>query len=292
MLKYIFLVLGLAAAVGGWFLRRKAKAAAEEAGTKAKKGPTFLFCIGLWLLLGSLAGVLAPNAEKRSFGVEIFAARIDSIQILGSSLSTTVLVSWIVMAVVLILCLLIRFCVVPKMTDVPHGVQNVLEIAVEFVAKYTHDTGGPLGEVLPSYIFSLCFFMVGCAGVELFGVRAPTSDITMTVSMALITFFLINYYGIKKKGVVGRIKSLGAASPIAAPFKLISDLAVPVSMACRLFGNMLAGMIVMDLIYTVLKTYAFGIPSVLGLYFNLFHPLIQVFIFVTLTLTFINEAVE
>ena len=134
--------------------------------------------------------------------------------------------------------------------------------------------------------------MVGCAAVELLGYRAPTADITMTFALALITFILINYYGIKKKGVVGRIKSLAKPTPVVYPMKIVSDLAVPVSLACRLFGNMLGGMIVMDLLYYALGSAAIGIPSVLGLYFNLFHPLIQTFIFVTLTLTFINEAVE
>jgi len=289
LLKYVFLVLGLAVTVFGWLKRKKAKAAAEQAGTKAKKGPTFLFCVGLWLTLGALAKVLAPNAEKRSFNVEIFASRVD---ICGFSVSQTVVTSWVIIAVIFVLCILIRCLVVPKMTDVPHGLQNVLEIAVEFVTKFSNETSGPLGENLPAYIFSLCLFMIGCAAVELFGVRAPTSDIMLTASLALITFFLINFYGIKKKGVVGRIKSLSAASPIAAPFKLISDLAFPISLACRLFGNMLAGMIVMDLIYTVLGNFSFGIPSMLGLYFNLFHPFIQIYIFGTLTLTFINEAVE
>ena len=134
--------------------------------------------------------------------------------------------------------------------------------------------------------------MVIAAFSELFGVRAPTTDITLTFSMALMTFFLINYYGIKHKGVGGRIKSMAQPTPIVFPFKLISDIAVPVSMACRLFGNMLAGLIVMELIYFALGNFSAGIPSVVGLYFNLFHPLIQVYIFVTLTLTFINEAAE
>lgn len=260
---------------------------------KARKLYTLAIAAGLWASIGFLAKIIMPNAEKRPIGVEIFAGRMENITVLGSPLSATVLISWIIMAVILVLCLLIRFCVVPKMKDVPtSAAQHVLETAVDFAAGYTHSTAGPLGEILPSYIFSLALFMIGCASVELFGLRAPTSDITMTFSMALITFFLINYYGIKEHGVIGRLKSFGAASPIAAPFKFISDLALPVSMACRLFGNMLAGMIVMDLIYTVLASFSFGIPSVLGLYFNLFHPLIQVFIFVTLTLTFINEAAE
>ena len=55
---------------------------------------------------------------------------------------------------------------------------------------------------------------------------------------------------------------------------------------------MLGGMIVMDLLKSVLGGYASGIPAVAGLYFNLFHPLIQTYIFIILSLTFINEAIE
>ena len=121
--------------------------------------------------------------------------------------------------------------------------------------------------------------MVGCAAVELLGVRAPTADITMTFAMALVTFLLINFYGIREKGVGGRISSMARPTPVVFPIKVVSDLAVPVSLACRLFGNMLGGMIVMDLLYTALGNAAIGFPSVLGLYFNLFHPLIQTYIF-------------
>ena len=90
----------------------------------------------------------------------------------------------------------------------------------------------------------------------------------------------------------GRIKSLAQPSVGVFRIKIVSELAVPVSLACRLFGNMLGGMIVMDLLYSALGNAAIGFPSVLGLYFNVFHPLIQTYIFITLTLTYIGEAVE
>lgn len=289
MLNYILLAVGAAAAAGGFVWRKKALAQAQARGTKAKKLPAFLFLFGLWFSVGMLAKVFFPNAEKRPFGVEIWAHRVD---IGGFSISQTVLISWAILAVMLVLCLLIRFLVVPRMRDVPTGLQNALEAAVEAVARYSGSTGGELGEALPAYIFSLVFFMVLCALTELLGFRAPTADITLTFSLALVTFFLINYYGIRQKGVPGRIRSLAQPTPIVFPFKLISDIAVPVSMACRLFGNMMAGLIVMELIYFALGSFAFGVPSVIGLYFNLFHPFIQIFIFATLTLTFINEAAE
>ena len=178
------------------------------------------------------------------------------------------------------------------MTDKPKGVQNFLEILVGGISDYASDKGGHLGDGLSSYLFSLAALMLVCAFIELFGVRSPTADITMTFAMALITFFLINYYGIKRKGVKGRLNSLASPTKIVFPMKIISDIAVPVSLACRLFGNMLGGMIVMDLLYSALGNFGLFIPSVVGLYFNVFHPLIQAFIFITLSLTFMNEAVE
>ena len=178
------------------------------------------------------------------------------------------------------------------LSNLPTRAQNVLETMVEYVEQYTKSKTDDLGDGLGAYIFTIAVFMVGCASVELLGLRAPTADITLTFALAFLTFVLINYYGIKRKGVAGRIKSLANPTPVVLPMKIISDCAIPVSMACRLFGNMLGGMIVMDLLYTALGNGAVGIPSVLGLYFNVFHPLIQAFIFVTLTLTFINEATE
>ena len=159
-------------------------------------------------------------------------------------------------------------------------------LKVENLCQYTKANVGDLGNGLPAYLFMVAAFLVGSAILELFGVRAPTSDITMTFSLALMTFVLINYYGFKVKGVGGRLKRY------RNPMNLVSDLAVPVTLACRLFGNMLGGLIVMDLLYFAMGNYAVAVPSVVGLYFNVFHPLIQAFIFVTLSLTFIGEAVE
>jgi len=114
----------------------------------------------------------------------------------------------------------------------------------------------------------------------------------MTFALAFMTFILINVYGVNRKGALGRVKSLASPTPVVFVFRVIAELAIPISMACRLFGNMLGGMIVIDLLYMALGSNAVGIPSVAGLYFNVFHPIMQTFIFVTLTLTFINEAIE
>ncbi|MGM9522308.1 MAG: F0F1 ATP synthase subunit A [Oscillospiraceae bacterium] len=294
VIRIILAAVGTVLALAGWFWRRSALKKLSEAsvedtapeGKKKKKGtkiPTFVMIIGIWLFAVKLLEIIFGPKESGAFAVEIWAERAD---VGGFSLSVTVILTWIIMAVLIIAAAAIRIFVIPHLTDEPKGIQNVLEICVESLCKYTKSNVGDLGDNLPAYLFTLALFMVGSAITELFGYRAPTSDITMTFALALITFVLINYYGFKVKGFGGRLRRF------KNPMNLISDIAVPVSMACRLFGNMLGGLIVMDLLYFAMGSYAVAVPSVVGLYFNVFHPLIQAFIFITLTLTFIGEAIE
>ncbi len=293
--KAVFLLAaGLLIAIGGALLRQISKNLATK--QPEKKTPKRLRTLGsvvgiagIWFFVVQLLRLIFGPVPSEEFMVELSAPRIS---LGGWSVSATVITTWIAMAVLIVLALLARLFVIPRMRQVPKGVQNVLELMVDGVSSYTKSQTHGLGEGLSSYIFSVAALLVASAMVELFGVRAPTADITMTFALALVTFILINVYGIKKKGVGGRIKALAQPTPVVFPLRVISDIALPVSMACRLFGNMLGGMIVMDLLYNALGGSAIGIPSVVGLYFNVFHPLIQAFIFITLTLTFINEATE
>jgi F-type H+-transporting ATPase subunit a len=153
--------------------------------------------------------------------------------------------------------------------------------------------------------------------LELFAIRAPTSDITMTLALALITFVMVNYYGVRKRGLFGRLrgimlvpaaqvaedaprsvkrkanlKNIFQPTLIVFPIRVLSDLIIPLSLSCRLFGNMFGGMIIIEMLYYLLANYALGIPSAAGLFFNAFHPLLQAFIFITLSLNYIAEAAD
>ena len=292
--KVLFAVSGaLALALFLW--RRAALQKLTQAGAPEKKVKktrrTFavLLTVALYEFVTKGVTLVFGPGEKTAFEVELWPERIE---VMGMSLSTTVILSWCVMAFLVGIAIVLRLTVLRRMQDPPRGTQNVLEIMVEAAEQYTGSRVEGFGTDLSAYIFTVVAFLVGCAVLELFGLHAPTADITMTFALAFVTFLLINWCGIRRKGVLGRIKSLAQPTPVVFPIRVISDCAVPVSMACRLFGNMLGGMIVMDLIYKSLGNGAIGIPSVVGLYFNVFHPLIQAFIFITLTLTFINEATE
>jgi F-type H+-transporting ATPase subunit a len=248
-----------------------------------------LIAVGGFIFTTQLISIIFGPRQAPKLEFSLWPERIE---LMGFSLSYTIIFTWIAMAILIIAALIIRLTVFRNPKNNPSGAQNAVELIVETVSNYTDAKAHGAGELLCSYILSIGSLLVMSAFLELFRIRPPTADITMTFSLALLTFLLINIYGIKKKGVFGRIKSLASPTPLVFPFRVISDLAIPVSMACRLFGNMLGGMIVIDLLYMALGIYAVGIPSVFGLYFNAFHPLIQTFIFITLTLTFINEAME
>ena len=223
----------------------------------------------------------------QGFAVELFPEP-EEIELLGHvfHISATVLVTWGILAAVLALALVFRLVFVPRFKDNPKGLQRALEAAVENLDKYVGSKLHGMSEAFGAYIFSLALLLVSSAFVELLGLRGPTTDITMTFALGLITFFLVNYYGFRRRGFLGRLKAM------RNPFLVLSDVVAPVSMACRLFGNMFGGMIIIDLLYFAMKRFAVSLPSVAGLYFNVFHPLIQAFIFITLTLSYIAEAAE
>lgn len=286
-------VLGVAGWI--WYKAQKRKLAGSPSPPKGQKRlKTFalvLSILGAWLFTVGLLTLIFGKGAKKELSVELGSEKLN---IFGISISRTVVVTWILMAALIAAALLIRIFAVRKFSDKPTGLQNVLELCVEWLERYTGSQApeAGTGSSFGAYIFTVAVFMIGSAVVELFGERAPTADLTMTFALALITFFLLNYYGIKKKGLGGRLKSLASPTPVIFPIRVICDVAIPVSLACRLFGNMLGGMIVMDLLYMALGNAAVGIPSVAGLYFNVFHPLIQAFIFITLTLSYINETTE
>ena len=266
---------------------------------KKKKLKTLCFSgmlISIWFALGVFITWFSGKHSAMHIEFSMFSDR-TSIELFGLKLGETTIFTMIIVLIVTMLCLIFRLFVFPKFKDSPKGFQNVIELCVETVEKFCIDAiGKKAGKSLAPYMFAIGIYLIISASFELFGLRAPTSDLVVTFSMGLITFVLLNFFGFKKLGIGGRFKAMGgpmiAMRPVMIPLKIISDIAIPISLACRLFGNMLGGMIVMELLKGALGGYAAGIPGIAGLYFNLFHPLIQAYIFITLSLTFIDEAME
>ncbi|MEF9961356.1 MAG: F0F1 ATP synthase subunit A [Erysipelotrichaceae bacterium] len=130
----------------------------------------------------------------------------------------------------------------------------------------------------------------------LLGLQPPTSNLSVNVTLALMMFLLIQYTNIKENGLVNRLKQWLEPYPFLAPLNVIGDLALPISLSLRLFGNLLAGTIIMSLMYSLLKgMMPFGIAGfvvtpLLHAYFDVFSGLIQTYIFFTLASFFLSEA--
>lgn len=287
-----------AACLAGFIFTRAKLSETPDSKKIAKRKKLFFIgmLVGGWFLLGVVFSALSgkgPGGLHIEF--EMFSQRTE---LFGVSVAKTTVTAVCATVIIVILLALFRIVCVPKFSeDEPKGVQNAAEILVEFMDGFVDKTAN--GEFIPQlspYMIAMGLFMIGAAASELLGLRAPTSDLTCTLALGLTTFALINVYGVKKNGIGGRLKNMGGAvpamRPVMIPLKAVSDIAVPVSLACRLFGNMLGGLMVMDLLKGVLGGYSSGLPAIAGLYFNLFHPGIQIYIFITLSLTFINEALE
>ena len=212
------------------------------------------------------------------------------VNIFGLQISETMLSTWIVMAILILLAAIIRIFIIPKFKTVPKGIQNVLEMFVDFCEKFTNSQLGQRGAAFAAYVFTIALMIAGTSMVELFGVRPPASDINFTIAIALMSFVLINAFGFYYTGFVGRLRWFIKPKAFMLPINIVTHSVIPVSLSFRLFGNMFAGMVVMNLVYSV--TYlSIGLPGVLAIYFNLFHVGIQTYIFLVLTLSFMEETV-
>lgn len=185
--------------------------------------------------------------------------------------------------------------------------QHIAELIVE-------KTKGLIDENMGDYFKNFAPFVAGILGLSAFssllsliGLYPPTSDINIVGGWAILVFILITYYKFEC-GPINYIKSFGDPVAFLAPLNIISEVATPVSMAFRHYGNILSGSVISVLIaaglgglsklifgwlpsflsdFPILRV---GLPAVLSLYFDIFSGLLQAFIFAMLTMLYVAGA--
>ena len=131
----------------------------------------------------------------------------------------------------------------------------------------------------------------------LLGLQPPTSNVSVNIALAVMMFLMIQYNAIKKAGFKARIKELAEPLWVMTPLNIIGEFALPISLSMRLFGNILAGSIIMMLVYTVFKLFLpftvlmYIITPFLHMYFDIFSGFLQTYIFFTLSSFFLSEQV-
>lgn len=201
-------------------------------------------------------------------------------------ITQTVTTTWFIMAVLIGVSILLT----RNLSLVPGKKQMVAEILVDTIYNLTETTMGKRFKNFAPYIGTLILF-IGVANISgLLGLRPPTADLNTTMALALMTFILIHFMGFKSKGIGGYLKGFMEPMPFLLPLNIMGELATPISLSFRLFGNIVGGLIIMTLVYDALGNFAVLVPAVLHAYFDLFAGLLQSFIFAMLTMVFVSLA--
>ena len=200
----------------------------------------------------------------------------------------------IVMLVILIFAIIVNIKVRKADPTKPPGpFMNVVELLVDTLDNVTiNGMGIEHGYKYVNYISSLFVFLVVANFSGLFGLRPPTADFGVTFGLAIISFVIIQFAGFKYQKF-GHITAL--FKPIfLTPINIIGEFATPLSMAVRLFGNILSGTVLTGLVYSLLPKFltALGWPAFLHAYLDVFSGAIQAYVFVMLTMVFTSMNFE
>ncbi|MGN1098286.1 MAG: F0F1 ATP synthase subunit A [Clostridia bacterium] len=240
--------------------------------------------------------------------VEVHGPKIlFEIPILGGiSVSETIVNSWIVMAVIVLACYFLGRNLSVRN---PGKRQLVAEKIVIMITNLVKDVMGERNAGYAPYIGTLLLFSALSSLSSLTGLRPPTADLATTLAWALVTFIMVQVVSIRHHGVGGWLKGFTQPIALMTPLNVISEVANPISMAFRHFGNIASGVVITSLVYSALAAlsglllgwipndfvasiplFQVGLPAILSIYFDLFTSCLQAYIFCMLTMVFVSGA--
>lgn len=218
---------------------------------------------------------------------ELNCETVFTIPLLGGiPVYESVVVTWIIMAVVFLLCILLSRNL---SVEHPGRRQIVVETAIKGLHDFFTETVGEKGTSYIPYLSAIAIY-IGIANlIGLLGFKPPTKDMNVTATLAIMSIVLIEVAGIRAKGTKGWLKSFAEPMPVVLPINILEIFIKPLSLCMRLFGNVLGAFVVMTLIECVVPVV---VPVAFSLYFDFFDGLIQAYVFVFLTSLFIKEGIE
>lgn len=197
----------------------------------------------------------------------------------------TLYATWISMAIII----LVAFIATRNLSLVPRGWQNVLEIIVCALLEQIEATLGPKGKKFVPLIITLFLFLLVSNELGLVPTFvSPTKDISTTLGLALFVVFLVHIIAIKEKGPVKYVSHYFQPFIPFVVIHIIEQLARPITLSFRLFGNILAGEILLVILG---KLIPYLVPT-LWLAFSVFVGIIQAFIFTMLSMSYLSDSLK
>ena len=253
-----------------------------------------LAVFGTVILLLLIGIILIPGQEKEPIkeamrdGVLHEASKISLFGLI--EVNPGLISAFVVTGIIVVFCLIVRIFVIPKFSEVPGKFQLVLEQAVKYFSGLAKTNSPHRNHLLGAYVFaagaytfiSTIFELLGLQAVTTEGrsvtLPAPLADINGAIAVGVISYMFILISGIihgKAKGAVNALK----------------DFSLPISMSFRLFGALLSGALVTDLVYHYFAL-SFVLPVIVAVLFTLLHAIIQTYVLTMLVSVFYGESTE
>ena len=236
--------------------------------------------------MGNLAEYLMEELEcetvfKIPIRIPQIAAYADGIPVHES-----IVVTWIIMAVLILI-----YIILTRNLKVDH-ISKRQAVAELIVTRLTGLVEGMIGENGKAYVtwLTTVLLYIGVANaIGLFGMKAPTKDLNVTVALAVMSIILVEAAGIYQLGIKRWLHKFLEPVAVVLPINILELVTRPLSLCMRLFGNVLGAFVIMELIKFVVPVI---LPAVLCCYFDVFDGLLQAYVFVFLTSMYISEMLE
>ncbi len=260
-----------------------------------KKRRVFLI---VWLCLIAalaIAALLVGSSGEKEAVTEVMRDAVlhenDAVSLFGlMEVNPAVISGFLVTIVLLVFAACVRIFAVPRFKMVPGKFQMLLEQLVGFFDNLAKGNSPHRNGFLGAYIFAAGVYIFIGTLFELLGIQvvtvagnsvalpAPLSDINGAIMMGCLSYLVILSGGIAGNG----LKGVGLT---------LKDFSLPISMSFRLFGALLSGLLVTELVYYYMHL-SFVLPVVVGVLFTLLHALIQTYVLTMLTSLFYGEVSE
>ena len=215
--------------------------------------------------------------NKTAFTIDLFG---------GISISESVLVTWIVMAALMILTLILTHRLTVRN---PGKTQILLESGVTALNQFVQEQIGPHWRPFAPYLGAVALY-IGLANIiGIFGLTPPTKNVNVTAALALMSMALIYGAQFRYNGFLRGMKRFAQPMALLTPINLMEVVVRPLALCMRLFGNVLGAFIIMEMLKYLVPMV---LPAAFSLYFDLFDGLIQTIVFVFLTPLFAGEGIR
>lgn len=247
------------------------------------------------LALGLIAGIVLSKPIARTESIQetmrdAVLHEINKVDLFGVQVNPGLISAFTVTGIFFIFALICRIFIIPKFKIIPGKFQLLLEEAVGIFDRLAKDNSPHFNGFLGAYVFTAGAYIFIGTVFELFGFQvktingasvampAPLSDINGAIMLGCLSYLVIISGGLIKNG----IKGVGRA---------LKDFSLPISMSFRLFGALLSGALVTELVYYSLSL-SFVLPVIVGVLFTCLHALIQAYVLTMLTALFYGEVSE